>query len=247
MCGSDGSPTSILSRTSRRSHASWRSTSFPWDSQQALSFALIRTYAVASIGRLLVDTREFSGAVQKRHDDTAILLETIAAEGTKPADGRAGVRRLNQMHGRYDISNDDMRYVLATFVVIPVRWIGRYGWRRGMPTDRIAAVRYHQRLGAQMAIYGHFRGLRRIRRPDGRRRARHLRSMPRRGPSRAMKALAPGSLRMRGRFVRLMPPRRKPKYLRSTHRIRSYLGEFMIDKLGTFPSSPPFRGPRMRG
>lgn len=29
---------------------------FPWDLQQALSFALFRTYAVPSIGRLLFDT-----------------------------------------------------------------------------------------------------------------------------------------------------------------------------------------------
>ena len=62
-----------------------------------------------------------------------------------------------------------------------------------------------------------------------------------------MKALAHGSLRMRGWFVRLVPPRRKPNYLRSTHRIRSYPGEFMIDKLGTFSSSPPFRGTEDEG
>ena len=125
---------------------------FPWDAQQALSFALFRTYAVPSIGRLLHDTGEFTGAVRKRHDDTVILLETIAAEGLESTDGRAGVRRMNQMHGSYDISNDDMRYVLATFVVTPQRWIGRYGWRRVIPAEQTAAVRYYQRLGALMGI-----------------------------------------------------------------------------------------------
>ncbi|MET1062265.1 MAG: oxygenase MpaB family protein, partial [Aeromicrobium sp.] len=125
---------------------------FPWDSQQALSFALFRTYAVPSIGRLLYDTGEFTGAVQKRHDDTALLLETIAAEGLESDPGRAGVRRMNQMHGSYDISNDDMRYVLATFVVTPVRWIERYGWRRGTEVEKLAAVRYYQRLGRLMGI-----------------------------------------------------------------------------------------------
>ena len=88
---------------------------FPWDSQQALSFALFRTYAVPTIGRLLHDTGEFTESVQKRHDDTAIILETIADRGLESDEGRAGVRRMNQMHGSYDISNDDMRYVLSTF------------------------------------------------------------------------------------------------------------------------------------
>ena len=36
---------------------------------------------------------------------------------------------MNQMHGAYAISNDDMRYVLSTFVVIPMRWLDRFGWR----------------------------------------------------------------------------------------------------------------------
>ncbi|MGV7636901.1 oxygenase MpaB family protein, partial [Mycobacterium kansasii] len=44
---------------------------FPWDITQALSFALFRTYAVPSIGRLLADTGEFTERVQKRYDDTA--------------------------------------------------------------------------------------------------------------------------------------------------------------------------------
>lgn len=250
---------------------------FPWDSQQALSFALFRTYAVPSIGQLLFDTGEFTGATQKRHDDTAILLETIAAEGLESSDGRAGVRRMNQMHGSYDISNDDMRYVLATFVVTPVRWIERYGWRRGMPAEKIAAVRYYQRLGDLMGIkdipadYDAFASLmddyeRQTYVFDAKARAvadatldlfvtfypRPLRPLMRRfsiallddhlreafhypKPSRVFRTMAHGSLRARGRFVRLLPPRRKPKYLRDTHRIRSYPGGFMIDRLGTFP------------
>ena len=33
------------------------------------------------------------------------------------------------MHRSYDISDDDLRYVLATFVVTPIRWLDAYGWR----------------------------------------------------------------------------------------------------------------------
>ena len=34
---------------------------------------------------------------------------------------------MNQMHGAYAISNEDLRYVLAAFVVVPVRWLRDYG------------------------------------------------------------------------------------------------------------------------
>lgn len=125
---------------------------FPWDVTQALSFALFRTYAVPSIGRLLHETGQFTTATQKRHDDTVLILETINLDGMESESGRSAIRRMNQMHGRYGISNDDMLYVLSTFVVTPVRWIERYGWRQGTEAERTATVRYYQRLGRLMGI-----------------------------------------------------------------------------------------------
>ncbi|MGZ5373377.1 oxygenase MpaB family protein [Aeromicrobium sp.] len=125
---------------------------FPWDVQQALSLALFRTYAVPSIGRLLHDTDAFTENVQKRHDDTLLILFSIANEGLDSSDGRTAVRRMNQMHGSYDISNADMRYVLSAFVVTPTRWIEQYGWRKGIPAEELSAVRYYQRLGQLMGI-----------------------------------------------------------------------------------------------
>jgi hypothetical protein len=50
---------------------------FPWDMNQSLSFALYRTYAVPSIGRLLKQTGEFTDRTQKRYDDTALILDTV--------------------------------------------------------------------------------------------------------------------------------------------------------------------------
>src|SRR3712207_9302089 len=48
---------------------------FPWDMTQVLSLALFRTYAVPSIGGLLVPTGEGSHRTQKRDDDKGVHLE----------------------------------------------------------------------------------------------------------------------------------------------------------------------------
>ena len=125
---------------------------FAWDLNQSLSFALFRTYAVPSIGRLLDETGEFERAVQKRYDDTSLLLEVPLLEGFESPRGRAAIRRINQMHRMYDISNDDMRYVLSTFVVVPVRWLHAFGWRRLTAGELLASVRYYQSLGRHMGI-----------------------------------------------------------------------------------------------
>ncbi len=125
---------------------------YPWDTVQALSFALFRTYAVPSIGSLLDRTGEFTGRVQKRYDDTGLLLEEVQRHGFGSTRGRDAVRRINQMHAMYDISNDDMRYVLATFVVVPTRWIDAWGFRPLTEHEVAAGVHYYRELGRHMAI-----------------------------------------------------------------------------------------------
>lgn len=125
---------------------------FPWDINQALSFALFRTYAVPSIGNLLDETDQFNDEPQKRYDDTAILLEVPLLQGFDSANGKAAMRRINQMHKMYDISNEDMLYVLATFVVVPVRWIHDYAWRPLTADEVRASVLYYRQLGRHMAI-----------------------------------------------------------------------------------------------
>jgi hypothetical protein len=125
---------------------------FPWDMNQALSFALFRTYAVPSIGRLLDATGELVRNSSKRYDDTVLLLDEVSRHGMHTDGGRRAVRRINQMHGSYDISNDDMRYVLSTFVVTPKRWLDDYGWRPLSPAEVTASVRYYLELGTLMGI-----------------------------------------------------------------------------------------------
>ncbi|MFJ9735450.1 oxygenase MpaB family protein [Streptomyces sp. NPDC101171] len=127
---------------------------FPWDYTRALELALYRTYAIPSIGRLLARTGELTERTQKRYDDTALLLDTVVEHGFDAPEGRTAIRRINQMHRSYDISDDDMRYVLSTFVVVPRRWIDTYGWRRLSRHEIVAATEYYRTLGRHMGIPG---------------------------------------------------------------------------------------------
>ena len=127
---------------------------FPWDMGRALGIALYRTYAVPSIGELLGRTDEFTGRTQKRYDDTALILGNMMRHGFEPGKGRDALRRMNQMHRSYDIDNDDYRYVLSTFVVMPVRWLNDYGygWRRLTDHEIAGITNYYRRLGRYMGI-----------------------------------------------------------------------------------------------
>ena len=125
---------------------------FPWDMNQALSFALFRTYAVPGIGRLLDETGEFTGAVQKRYDDTALLLEQPLSLGFDDPDARSAIRRINQMHRGHGIPDHEFRYVLSTFVVVPKRWLDDYGKRPLTAGEVRASVNYYRTLGQHMNI-----------------------------------------------------------------------------------------------
>lgn len=125
---------------------------FPWDLEQALGLALFRTFAVPSIGGLLDRSGEFARDTQRRYDDTGLILDTVLTHGMDSAEGRAAIRRMNQMHHAYPIDPDDLRYVLSTFVTVPIRWLDRFGWRPFDEAEKVAACEYYRALGRRMAI-----------------------------------------------------------------------------------------------
>jgi len=127
---------------------------FSWDIEKSLEFALFRTYAVPSISALLSWTGEFRDRTRKRYDDTELLMSELSENGQDSERGQAAIARINSMHGRYRITNNDMLYVLSTFVIEPVRWLERFGKRSMSPTEVQGWVCYYRALGERMGISG---------------------------------------------------------------------------------------------
>ncbi|MEV7721593.1 oxygenase MpaB family protein [Streptomyces sp. NPDC088184] len=127
---------------------------FPWDYRQGVSVAFLRDYGVPRISVLLDRTQEFERAGQKRYDDTVLIGYEMAVDGFDSERGRAAARHLNRIHGKYRIPNEDFRYVLATTVVGPKRWIDRFGWRPLCAQEVQALVEAGRKTGAMMGIEG---------------------------------------------------------------------------------------------
>jgi hypothetical protein len=125
---------------------------FPWDYVQGTGIAFMRDYGVPSIAALLDRTREFEDHGVKRYDDTILIEATL--DGIDSPRSHAALRRLNRIHGHYDISNDELAYVLATTIVGPVRWIEAYGWRPLDPHELAAITKVTTRFGELMGIKG---------------------------------------------------------------------------------------------
>ena len=127
---------------------------FPWDFVQGTAIAFLRDYGVPSIARLLDRTREFEDHGVKRYDDTLLIGEESTVEGIDSPRAHAAVRRLNRIHGHYDIPDHEFAYVLATTIVGPVRWITAYGWRPLHPHEVTALAHVTTRFGELMGLKG---------------------------------------------------------------------------------------------
>lgn len=135
---------------------------FPWDTTRALELALFRTFAAARIGGLLHGTGEFEARAQKRYDDTDLLVSEIIEHGFDSPRGSRAIARINALHGRFRIANDDFLYVLSSFVFEPIRWNQRFGWRLMSEVETQAWFWFWRQVGERLLIrdipedYGEF-------------------------------------------------------------------------------------------
>ena len=246
---------------------------FSFDTTRALEFALFRTYCVPSISALLDQTGEFGKRGQKRYDDTDIIISELMENGYDSEHGKRALRRMNQMHGRFDIANDDFLYVLSTFIYEPIRWNARFGWRVMCEKERLAFFYFWREVGQRMgicAIPDNYDAFEQFNGEYERTQFRYTEAnhrvgsatrevfvgwfprvfaplvrmaiyallddplveafgFPRSSP--LMRGFVVASMRLRARFLCLLPPRKHP-YLRTRGKHRSYPAGYTIEGLG---------------
>ena len=246
---------------------------FPFDTTRALEFALFRTFCIPSISALLDRTGEFSQRPQKRYDDTDIIVSELLEWGYDSERGKRALRRLNQLHGRFTIANEDFLYVLSTFIFEPIRWNEKFGWRLLCEQERLGYFYFWREVGRRMNIRDipvgyddferfnedyereHYRFTEANRRVGAATRELFASWFPRflapvvrsaiyallddrlieafgfPQPSRLMRRLVPGALRLRAGFVCLLPPLKEPR-LRTEMGHPTYPQGYVIEHLG---------------
>jgi uncharacterized protein (DUF2236 family) len=125
---------------------------FPWDVTRALELALFRTFASPSVAGVLHGTGEFEARPQRRYDDTDLIVSAMVEHGVDSDLGRRAIARMNAIHGRFRISNEDFLYVLSTFVFEPLRWLDRFGWRPLTEEERLGWCGFWFEVGKRMSI-----------------------------------------------------------------------------------------------
>ncbi|NER80918.1 MAG: DUF2236 domain-containing protein [Leptolyngbya sp. SIO1D8] len=125
---------------------------FPWELNRALELAIFRTFCVPRISQLLRHTGEFVHHSQKRYDDTGLILGNIVKWGYNSPKGQLAIARMNRIHKRFDIDNEDFLYVLSVLIYEPVRWNKCFGWRLFTPVEKQSLFEFWRAVGQQMEI-----------------------------------------------------------------------------------------------
>ncbi|KAG0747444.1 hypothetical protein G6F57_001640 [Rhizopus arrhizus] len=146
---------------------------FPLFARSSLEFALFKPFATPSVSKLLVSTREFLDRCPRRAEDTELILSEIIdpypriqnellhnpniseKEIMKQYERReASIQRLNEIHGKYPISNEDYLYTLVLFVAEPLRWLNSWEWRKLDIREVNAIFKVWHEIGTKMNIKG---------------------------------------------------------------------------------------------
>lgn len=125
---------------------------FVFESRLGHHLAFVRTFASPTVAGLLSHTGQLEREPHRRATDTALFMYELIHHGLDSPTGRRVVDRLNQMHHRWTITNDDYRWVLGTFAVLGTQVIDRYGWRRMTDDERQCTVDWYRELGTRMGV-----------------------------------------------------------------------------------------------
>lgn len=124
----------------------------PREARFGFQLAFYRPFAVPRMASVLHRTGHFRRDTTRRAYDTALVIHEIIYGGVDSDRGRKMIELMNRLHDRPDIHPDDLRYLLDAIIVVPTRFMDRYGWRTVTAAEREATWKFCNELGHHMGI-----------------------------------------------------------------------------------------------
>lgn len=124
----------------------------PLEFRFGFQLAFTRILAIPSMAALLAHTGQIPGQPKRRTHDTRIAMYEIFANGLNSPRSLKMIALMNRLHGRYDLSDDDMRHVLVALMVVPSRVINQAGWRPVTHHEQDAIHQFYSHLGTQIGV-----------------------------------------------------------------------------------------------
>lgn len=126
---------------------------FAWDYQRSMiDIVFAKSLAAPRIAGLIGGQGYIQAMPQKRYDDTAILMIEFVKHGYSSERGARMIARMNEIHARFRIRQDDYLYVLTSFMFEPIRWNARFGWRPLTEVEKLSNFYFWREVGLRMDL-----------------------------------------------------------------------------------------------
>lgn len=124
------------------------------ESRIAETLAINRVACQRSLSLFLRSTGEAEHNARARFVDTYALFANFFEWGSGSVRGSAAVRRMNEIHGRYYLPNEGMKYVLLNTAFTWLDAIDRVARRPLRPVERLGFFHAYVTLGRALRIEG---------------------------------------------------------------------------------------------
>lgn len=114
----------------------------------------LRAVVSAHHSTVFHSTDEFNQRSVRRILDTVLLFANALEWGLDSHRGSVCLERVNEIHGRYYLHDDAMRFVMSGIMFIPIEWNQQFGWRRFTEVERLGWFHAFVKMGRAMNIQG---------------------------------------------------------------------------------------------
>ncbi|MGW5112734.1 oxygenase MpaB family protein [Nocardia sp. NPDC004123] len=120
----------------------------------AYTVAFARQVAIPSISRIVYrrGTGDMMHDVRRRNDDTLVFFGEMLRHGHSSARGRAAIDRMEAIHSRFGISDQDKLYTLASLALEADRILEHLGLAVFTDADRLARFHFWRGVGERMGL-----------------------------------------------------------------------------------------------
>ena len=120
----------------------------------AYTVAFARQVAIPSIARIVyrTGTGDMMRNVRRRNDDTLLFFGEMLSHGHASARGRAVIDRMEQIHARFGITDDDKLYTLASLALEADRILDHLGLSRFSAAEKLARYHFWRGVGVRMGL-----------------------------------------------------------------------------------------------
>lgn len=118
----------------------------------SMYLAEMRPLIAPSANVFFFATGEFYVRAYRRAFDTHLLFDNWTNWGIETRRGGEAIRRINEIHGRYNIPNAAFLWVLGNLIFVMDHWNRSIGWRRWTDVEREGWFNEHVRFGEALGL-----------------------------------------------------------------------------------------------